>query len=323
MTQFTLQLEPLANYGNTFFGQPSKLAALNISSLGGGYSSAAIYRVELEFRLNESATRHLPVVLKHTSETEVNVMRALGDVPGAEALPRLIDCGQFDGDELIHWFVMPFFEGAPLSTADDEMPLAVIDSLARLHAHFISRLNELAWLPRFDGAAFHGLLGWVMDRLAEAETRQADERLAVVHRVVQAARDDPSVQAAFACLPATLIHGDVHGGNILALADGAPVLIDWGNARLAPAMFDLSNMVELDSPNWRRYLAIWESVTSHPLDESLARLGHHLGTVLVNTQYLPFVVRNWPDDADAPQQAMSMIERLEIALGEIKTGCHQ
>jgi Ser/Thr protein kinase RdoA (MazF antagonist) len=213
---------------------------------------------------------------------------------------------------------MPYYEGTAISTTDGEVPPAAIDSLATLHAYYAARLDELIGLPRFDIAAFRGMLGWVVERLAEAESRQPDERLAAVRRSVRTAYEDPAVQAAFERLPATLIHGDVHGGNILQLVGGGSMLIDWGNARLAPAMFDLANMVELGSPNWRRYLAAWEAAAGQAPDEDLARLGYHLATVMVNTQYLPFVVHDWPANTQAPDQASGMTERLEKALRAMK-----
>ena len=48
-------------------------------------------------------------------------------------------------------------------------------------------------------------------------------------------RDDPRILRALATLPRTLCHGDPHRGNILG-----DTLIDWGNARVAPAGLDLA-----------------------------------------------------------------------------------
>lgn len=317
MTNIQLDLERLTGYGSNLLGRPTVLTNVAIASLGGGYTGAEIYRLDLDFLLEEAETRRVPLVLKYTTECEAHTMRVLAGVPQAACLPQLIDCGQglcgADGG-LEPWLVMPFYEGKPLSTTDDEVPAAVIDSLARLHAHFASRLEDLSWAPRFDIHAFRGMLGWVLDELAEAQTRRADERLALARDLIRAARESPSIEAAFACLPVTLIHGDVHGGNILQLANGGSVLIDWGNARLAPAMFDLANMVEIDSPNWQRYWATWQSASGQAFDEPLARLGYHLATVVVNSQYLPFAVRNWPNNTEAPGQALEMIERLENAV---------
>jgi len=315
----------LVAYGNSQSKQPGELIALNVSSLEGGYTSAAVYKVNLEFRLNGSETRRLPVVLKHTSQSEVDVMRALNDVPGTEALPRLIDHGQIanpSDDNQTDWFVAPFYEGQSLGF-DDEVPQVVIESLVRLHAYFMPRNEQLEWMPNFDFDAFRGLVGWVLDRLDEANARQADQRMMKVRQALQMVQESPLIRAAFERLPATLIHGDVHGGNILRLANGSSMLIDWGNARLAPAMFDLANMVDIDSENWQHYLATWEEVTGDVLDEDLARLGYYLATVMVNTQYLPFVVGNWPDNADSPEQALGMVGRLENAVRKIETGCYR
>jgi thiamine kinase-like enzyme len=42
-------------------------------------------------------------------------------------------------------------------------------------------------------------------------------------------------------LPRTLLHGDVHPGNVLVHADQA-TLIDWGGSRIGPAALDLANL---------------------------------------------------------------------------------
>jgi len=42
-------------------------------------------------------------------------------------------------------------------------------------------------------------------------------------------------------MPRTLVHGDAHRGNVLGRG-AAAVLIDWGNARVAPAALDLATL---------------------------------------------------------------------------------
>ena len=37
------------------------------------------------------------------------------------------------------------------------------------------------------------------------------------------------------------------------------MIIDWGNACLAPPMLDLANIVELGSPEWATYVAAYEA----------------------------------------------------------------
>ena len=48
-------------------------------------------------------------------------------------------------------------------------------------------------------------------------------------------------------MPRTLVHGDAHRGNILG-----DTLIDWGNARVAPAALDLATLWAQDAipPPW-------------------------------------------------------------------------
>jgi len=59
----------------------------------------------------------------------------------------------------------------------------------------------------------------------------------------------------FGCRP---IHGDVHSGNVLVRRRGGgddPVLIDWGRARLASPLEDVSSLLQslgYWEPEWRR-----------------------------------------------------------------------
>jgi thiamine kinase-like enzyme len=95
------------------------------------------------------------------------------------------------------------------------------------------------------------------------------------------------------------------------------VLIDWGNALIAPPMLDLANLVEIDSENWETYLATWESASGEAMDPDRARLGYHWATVMVNLQYLPYCAGGWPESQDAPAAALGMVERLRAAVGAL------
>lgn len=95
---------------------------------------------------------------------------------------------------------------------------------------FIER--ELAWL--------HGLLGRLEGREPPSLRRVMDWLAAHGAQVH--------------CERLCVIHGDFHAGNVLLRADGAPVVIDWSNVRLADYRMDLAwNRVLMQAdPRWER-----------------------------------------------------------------------
>lgn len=262
----------LEYYGRRVLGRSGDLAAIHTTELTGGYAPATVYRHDLTFRLTEAGEATVCVVQKRTSAYEVRVMRAVAAVPGLRAVPPLID---EDTAPDACWFVIPFYDGREL-TWEDEVPSLVVESLARLHAHFGSHAGELDWLVRSAGQ-------W--------ET---------LFRVL-------------AALPVTLVHGDMHPGNVMLAMDGRVGLLDWGNARLAPPMLDLANLVDVDSAPWNRYLATWAEARGESLPKDLARLGYRWAKATINLMYLPFVVRNRP-----PEKALDMARQLWQAVQSLE-----
>jgi aminoglycoside phosphotransferase (APT) family kinase protein len=310
--QITLNLHKLVEYGNDVLLCPGELWALKSSMLEGGYAADGVHRHDLVFRLADGRLETVSVVQKYTSESEVQVMQALNEVPTAQAIPLVID---FAGDSSVsdesgtNWFITPLYEGAFL-TFEDEVPTSVIESLARVHAYFASRVEQLDWLCHVDAGVFLHTLDRAMEGLIEAQSRRPHPALAAVRRDLELASEDPVPLTALGKLPVTLTHGDVHPGNIINLSDARSILIDWGNARIAPPMLDLANMVEIDSPNWTTYLSTWEAANGEAMDANIARLGYYWATVMINVQYLPYVASRWPEDTEAVAHVQSMGMRL-------------
>ncbi|HEV8220976.1 MAG TPA: phosphotransferase, partial [Streptosporangiaceae bacterium] len=71
--------------------------------------------------------------------------------------------------------------------------------------------------------------------------RQPPATVARARALLSRAATDPAVLAALASLTPTLLHGDVHPGNVLVTGHRA-TLIDWGSSRVGPAMLDLANL---------------------------------------------------------------------------------
>jgi Ser/Thr protein kinase RdoA (MazF antagonist) len=112
--------------------------------------------------------------------------------------------------------------------------------LGRVHAHW--RGKRPRGVPVVDATFWRGLCDRTLVAVRGALTRTGDDAFAAAGRAVLAWRDDPRVTRALATMPRTLVHGDPHRGNVLVGPEGA-VLIDWGNARVAPAALDLAILV--------------------------------------------------------------------------------
>jgi thiamine kinase-like enzyme len=99
-------------------------------------------------------------------------------------------------------------------------------------------------------------------------------------------------------LPTTLLHGDVHPGNIiLRETDGRAVLIDWGNARTGPAGVDLANCIpSRELPAWHGYWSLVEDLSGYPVSAEQRARQFRVGRVCVCVQYLPVSIRLSSED---------------------------
>ncbi|MCO1660251.1 phosphotransferase [Pseudonocardia humida] len=234
--------------------------------LAGGFVADAVQRVDLE-----SAGRVLAVVVKAAGPVEVAAMRALDEVRGV-ARPRLLAAGP-------DWIVTPFYPGSP--PADDEpVDDEVFATLARVHAHWAGRLPP--GVPVVDAAWWAGLCDHIVIAVRSGSARTGDARFVDTARALQRWRDDRRVAAALEALPRTLVHGDPHRGNLLAGPDGT-VIIDWGNARAAPAGLDLAVLDAQGAATPAAYTATRSA--PGPLESAWA-------TLQVHVQYMGFAAEH-------------------------------
>ena len=189
---------------------------LDRTPLAGGYVAASVQRLDLDV-----AGRDVAVVLKTASPVEVAAMRAVNVVGSAAAV---LAAG--DG-----WLLVPFVDGTPPADGDP-VPDAVWATLARVHAHWWRKRPR--GIPVVDAAYWRGLCDRTQVAVRGAAARTGDPVFGVVADALVAWREDPRIGAALARLPRTLVHGDAHRGNVLG-----STLIDWGNARVAPAAVDV------------------------------------------------------------------------------------
>jgi aminoglycoside phosphotransferase (APT) family kinase protein len=96
-------------------------------------------------------------------------------------------------------------------------------------------------VPVIDAAWWAALCDRTLIAVRGGLARTGEQEFADAERALVAWRADPAITGALARMPRTLVHGDAHRGNVLGRGDGA-VLIDWGNARVAPAALDLATL---------------------------------------------------------------------------------
>jgi aminoglycoside phosphotransferase (APT) family kinase protein len=158
-----------------------------------------------------------------------------------------------------------------------------------VHTHWHRRRPR--GVPVVDARWWWGMVtGHTLPAVRGAHDRTGDARLAEIVELLEAWSSDARLRAALALLPRTLTHGDAHQGNVLLSPAGA-VLIDWGNARVAPAELDVATLAAqgasaspayrapAESPALREVERLWAQVQVHV--QYLGFAADHLGTARV------------------------------------------
>lgn len=185
--------------------------------LTGGYAAEGVERVDLRV-----GDRPVSVVVKPADPVEVAAMRAVAVVEGVVA-PRMLH-----PDPL----VLTWVDGEPAAEGDP-VPAEVRQTLARVHRHWFGK--RARGIPVVDAAWWAALCERTLVALRGGARRTGEAEYERAAGLVAEWAADPRIRAALTLLPRTLCHGDPHRGNMLGTA-----LIDWGNARMAPAGLDLA-----------------------------------------------------------------------------------
>ena len=201
---------------------------LGRAPLTGGYMAASVEKLDLDVGGQERT-----VVLKAACPVEVAAMRAVAVVAGP---PRPLAIGP-------DWLVLPFVD-APALGAAEPVPEPVWRTLAAVHAHWLGKRPR--GIPVVDAAWWAALCDRTLVAVRGGLARTGEPEFADAERGLVAWRADPAITDALARLPRTVVHGDAHRGNVLG-----DTLIDWGNARVAPAALDLATL-RAQGPSRRR-----------------------------------------------------------------------
>ena len=192
---------------------------LGRAPLSGGYVAASVEKLDLDVDGWARA-----VVLKAAGPVEVAAMRAVAVVAGA---PRALAIGP-------GWLVLPFVD-APALGAAEPVPEPVWRTLAAVHAHWLGK--RARGIPVVDAAWWAALCDRTLVAVRGGLARTGEQEFVAAEQALLGWRADPVITDCLARLPCTLVHGDAHRGNVLG-----DTLIDWGNARVAPAALDLATL---------------------------------------------------------------------------------
>lgn len=277
---------------------------------GVGYSGASLRRYGLRYRGAAGEARAVELVVKEALPVERRVMVRLYR-QGAPGIPFCYaqDLESSERAPLCLEYLAPA-SGQP---GADALARAA-EALAAIHAANLRDPALPGWLPAADGAfAQTGyLLGNAHASWARALTDAEFARdYGHLSGPLQAAGErftrflEDSWQAGRAV---TLIHGDLHDGNLVVRA-GQPYFLDWEHARCGALYLDLPNL--LDGDGLRAY---YQAIThlGAGLDESEFWQGVREAGRYVGFKYLGFMLAQWPRRSEP---ALRVREKLENLIG--------
>jgi streptomycin 6-kinase len=183
-----------------------------------------------------------------TADMAMLVLEDLGAVRQGDALPGL---GRFDGK-------------------------ATAGVLAEVHRSTVGRPSDLPRLgPARDPDWHDSRRGEYLERFGAPES----DPLRIIVLGSEAA--DRLAEAALSKSPPGLVHGDVHADNLLFLADGTPVLIDWSRPGWGAAAHDLAALLvsSLDPADYSAAIDAFGLVSTVTDDEITAAVLRQLVTV--------------------------------------------
>jgi hypothetical protein len=204
--------------------------------------------------------------------------------------------------------VLPWYPAEPLGLVA-ELPESALRAIARIHRAFIDRPDRRPTsLEPVDAGFCRRALGEFLPgsarRAGSAAAAEIGSRaIALAARLLA----DPTFVEAPVRFPATLLHGDLHGLNVLrprSPATGLPdaIMIDWNAARVGPGMFDVAiTEPSLDAPGARAYVDEWRAVGGPDRDFEAE---FAWAATLINTLYAVVVA-----DRGDPPAATQMVDR--------------
>jgi hypothetical protein len=259
----------LVPFVRRLLGPRAELSDLQIDFLTGGLIAEFVLQLRVRYSDAQGAPRSRRLVVKRLNAAtarEAKIYEALAATPARDFMPGLLGVESSSRDEL-----RLYLESVEASSA---WPWRRVEDAGRV-------LDHLATLHERHACVLHDLVSdWDYERDLE---EQAASTLSLLERTHAADRDRMmrvSLPAArrlvreLRCwrrelvesgpLPSSVIHGDLHPGNVLIrVGDEAPVLLDWARARVGSPLEDVSS--------WLQWLGFWEPAVKRKHDTLLAR----------------------------------------------------
>ncbi|WP_425147837.1 phosphotransferase [Deinococcus sp.] len=176
---------------------------------------------------------------------------------------------------------------------------AAARALSAVHAHFMGRRAELAWLPDLDAAYLEGFIvercwrgTWQRARGNPDFVREFGGWISVVEASVQTLAADLLAFVAQTDVQ-TLAHTDVYYGHIFRQGERA-VVIDWGQARYAPLFLDIGDT--FDTAEGAQVYRTALAARGVRLSDSVFETGHRLARRFAGVRYVWWWLESWQRD---------------------------
>ena len=182
---------------------------------------------------------------------EGGIIGALGErFPGR--VPRLLA-----HDSERRWLLLEAFSGSAVAEDEPEGQRQVARAYATLQVEAAPWRDDLLAAGAVDRrvGSFERRLDRLLNEAEERELLEPDDRarLPGLRAKVMAALDELRDFA----IPETLVHGDLHFGNVVLGASGTPLFYDWTDAAISHPFFDLVTLFDFpDDPRDERWSAM-------------------------------------------------------------------
>jgi Phosphotransferase enzyme family len=182
------------------------------------------------------------------------------------------------------WMLLDDLGGEPADLLPVHERMGALEAVGDLHRAGVDRIDELldgGCLDRRPAVLSTQVAALAADPTVPLPGDLGDRFLAAVPRL-----QELCTELAASAIPPTLVHGDLHAGNVMRI-DGRFVVFDWSDACVADPLVDVLMFVSRlpDDPMLRttfrdRYLDAWPGVTRSAADayvvlpEPLAAMHH-------------------------------------------------
>ncbi len=263
------EVADVAPYVSTLLGPGAELFDIQAQPLAGGLVAEFVWRLRLSYADVHGVRRSRDMVVKQldaTNAREARIYQALAETPARDFIPRL--CGVEAQPRNTACLYLELVEAKsvwPWTRIEDAG--RVLEHLAALHERHAHALFELVgdWDYELELEQRAASTLDTLERVyACGRDRITGMSLPAARRLVRGIRGWRHELVNRGPLCRTVIHGDVHPGNVIVRADDeTPLLLDWARTRIGSPLEDVSS--------WLQWLGFWEPAVKRKHDTLLAR----------------------------------------------------